>query len=154
MVTKIMYLRGNTGGMYEWVFIVVLLVAAYAAVAFYIHRRNLYPERFVFYGPVLAVRTQRVAFLDRFTVISAALRVYSTIGVAMVILISVGMVVLLFFSLQMTLIVQPEPTGIYAPQNLLLIRGSMTTSRPVSRCGSPWSWRSRSTSSGMASSPG
>jgi membrane-associated protease RseP (regulator of RpoE activity) len=109
--------------MYEWVYIVVLLVAAYAAVAFYIHHKNLYPERFVFYGPILAIRTQRVAFLDRFTVISTALRVYSTIGVAMVILISASMVVLLFFSLQMTLIVQPEPTGIYAPQNLLLIPG-------------------------------
>ncbi|MBP1928257.1 membrane-associated protease RseP (regulator of RpoE activity) [Methanolinea mesophila] len=109
--------------MYEWVYVVILLVAAYAAVAWYVHYRNPSPGRFSFYGPILAVKTSKVGFLDRFTVISTFLRVYSTIGVAMVVLISATMVVLLFFSLQMTLVVQPEPTGIYAPQNLLLIPG-------------------------------
>ena len=44
-------------------------------------------------------------------------------GVAAVIIVSVFITVMLFISVRYTLLVQPEPTGIYKPQNILLLPG-------------------------------
>jgi hypothetical protein len=71
----------------------------------------------------MAIRTMRVAFFDWFTRFRTFFRVYASIGVAMVVIISVGMTLLLFLSLSYTFAVRPPPTGIYAPQNILLIPG-------------------------------
>ena len=44
-------------------------------------------------------------------------------GVVAVIIVSVFITVMLFISVRYTLLVQPEPTGIYKPQNILLLPG-------------------------------
>ena len=85
--------------------------------------RGWYSEHVMFFGPILALRTVRVGFFDLFQKIAWPLRVYASVGVVAVVVISAFFAFSLLFSLRYTLQVQPEPTGIYAPQNLLLIPG-------------------------------
>jgi membrane-associated protease RseP (regulator of RpoE activity) len=82
-----------------------------------------YSEHFTFYGPILALRTLRVHFFDVFRRIAWPLKAYASVGVVAVAVISALFAFSLFFSLRYTLLVRPPPTGIYAPQNLLLIPG-------------------------------
>ncbi|MDO9326896.1 MAG: site-2 protease family protein, partial [Methanoregula sp.] len=103
--------------------ILIILVAVYAAIAFVIHRNKLWEEHIVFYGPIMAIRTNRVAFFEKFTAFRTFFRFYGTAGVIAVIIVSVFITVMLFISVRYTLMYQPEPTGIYEPQNLLLIPG-------------------------------
>jgi membrane-associated protease RseP (regulator of RpoE activity) len=63
----------------NWILLIIFLIAAYAAIAYYIHSRKLWEDHITFYGPIISVRY--------------------------------------------TLLVQPEPTGIYKPQNILLLPG-------------------------------
>lgn len=130
----------------HWLFYVLLAVAAYALAAGYIYIRKAAYERekadslafpehagyrpggaiwdaIVFYGPILGLRTARVGFFDRFIPCSRLLRGYASLGVIMVVIISAAIAFILFVSVHLTLIFQPEPTGIYAPQNILLIPG-------------------------------
>lgn len=107
----------------DWLLIIILLIAIYGVIAWYIHRKNLFPDHVVFYGPIMAVKSRRVGFLDWFRHFSTFFRVYASFGVLMVVIISVGITVLLLVSVHLTLIFQPEPTGIYAPRNILLLPG-------------------------------
>jgi membrane-associated protease RseP (regulator of RpoE activity) len=103
--------------------ILIILVAVYAAIAFVIHRNKLWEEHIVFYGPTMAIRTNRVGFFDKFTAFRTFFRLYGTVGVIAVIIVSVVITAMLIYSVYFTLMIQPEPTGIYKPQNLLLIPG-------------------------------
>ncbi|MDP3564439.1 MAG: site-2 protease family protein [Methanoregula sp.] len=103
--------------------ILVFLVAAYAAIAFVIHRNKLWEEHIVFYGPIMAIRTNRVGFFDKFAALRTFFRIYGSAGVIAVIIVSVFITVMLFISVRYTLMFAPEPTGIYKPQNLLLLPG-------------------------------
>jgi membrane-associated protease RseP (regulator of RpoE activity) len=107
----------------DWLLVLILLVAIYAAIAFVISRNKLWEEHIVFYGPIMAIRTNRVAFFDKFIPLRTFFRIYGTAGVIAVIIVSVFITVMLFISIRYTLIVQPEPTGIYKPQNILLLPG-------------------------------
>ena len=130
----------------HWFFYVLLAVTLYAIVAGYIYVRKAACDRekadriafpgqegegqpcsiwdaVVFYGPILAIKTDRVGFFDRFMRFSTPLRAYASFGVIMVGIISAGIAVMLLISVQLTLIYRPEPTGIYAPQNIFLIPG-------------------------------
>jgi len=107
----------------DWLLILLLLVTIYAAIALFVHRRKIYSDHIVFYGPIMAIKTARVGFLDRFKKYRRFLRAYASFGVFMVVFISISITILLFFSLHFTLEMRPEPTGIYAPQNILLLPG-------------------------------
>jgi len=107
----------------DWLLILILIVAIYAAIAFVIRRNNLWEEHIVFYGPIMAIRTNRVGFFDNFASFRTFFRLYGTAGVIAVIIVSVFITVMLFISVRYTLMVQPEPTGIYKPQNILLLPG-------------------------------
>lgn len=76
-----------------------------------------------FYGPIMAIRTHKVGIFDLFARFGLFFRIYGTLGVLMVILVSIFFTVSLFISLRYTLTYKPTPTGIYEPQNLLLIPG-------------------------------
>ncbi len=76
-----------------------------------------------FYGPIMAIRTNKVGVFDLFARFSLFFRIYGTLGVLMVILVSIFFTVSLFISLRYTLTYKPAPTGIYEPQNLFLIPG-------------------------------
>ncbi|MFA5331418.1 MAG: site-2 protease family protein [Methanoregula sp.] len=107
----------------DWILIVLALVAIYAVIAYVIHSRNLWPDHIFFYGPIMAIKTKRVKFFDKFTVLRTFFRIYGTVGVISVILVSVFITAMLLLSVRYTLMVQPEPTGIYEPQNILLLPG-------------------------------
>ena len=107
----------------NWILLIIFLIAAYAAVAYYIHSRKLWEDHITFYGPILAIKTNRIGFFDKFTAFRTFFRIYGTAGVIAVIIVSVFITVMLFISVRYTLLVQPEPTGIYKPQNILLLPG-------------------------------
>jgi membrane-associated protease RseP (regulator of RpoE activity) len=107
----------------NWIFLLVLLVSVYAVIAYYIRSRKLFSDHVMFYGPIMAIRTGRVGFFDRLSAIRTLLRLYGTFGVVMVVLVSVFITVMLVLSVRYTLILQPEPSGIYKPQNILLLPG-------------------------------
>jgi membrane-associated protease RseP (regulator of RpoE activity) len=107
----------------NWILLIIFLIAAYAAIAYYIHSRKLWEDHITFYGPILAIKTNRIGFFDKFTTFRTFFRIYGTAGVIAVIIVSVFITVMLFISVRYTLLVQPEPTGIYKPQNILLLPG-------------------------------
>jgi membrane-associated protease RseP (regulator of RpoE activity) len=107
----------------NWILLIIFLIAAYAAIAYYIHSRKLWEDHITFYGPILAIKTNRVGFFDKFATFRTFFRIYGTTGVIAVIIVSVFITFMLFISVRYTLLVQPEPTGIYKPQNILLIPG-------------------------------
>ena len=107
----------------DWILLLLFLVVAYAVIAWYIHRKKLWEDHIIFYGPIMAIKTRRVRFFDRFTAFRTFFRIYGTVGVAAVIIVSVFITVMLFISVRYTLLVRPEPTGIYEPQNILLLPG-------------------------------
>jgi len=107
----------------NWILLIIFLIAAYAAIAYYIHSRKLWEDRITFYGPILALKTNRVGFFDKFAAFRTFFRIYGTTGVIAVIIVSVFITFMLFISVRYTLLVQPEPTGIYKPQNILLLPG-------------------------------
>jgi membrane-associated protease RseP (regulator of RpoE activity) len=107
----------------DWLLIIAVFVGIYAIIAGYIKIRGLWGEHVMFYGPILALKTSRVGIFDWFTRYARFLRLYGTAGVALVAIISVLISILLVLSVNYTLIFQPEPTGIYEPQNILLLPG-------------------------------
>lgn len=107
----------------DWIPLLIALVAIYALVAYYIHSRKIWADHIVFYGPIMAIKTTRVRFFDKFTALRTFFRIYGTIGVIAVIIVSVFITVMLFLSIRYTLMLKPEPTGIYEPQNILLLPG-------------------------------
>ncbi|MCK9590482.1 MAG: site-2 protease family protein [Methanoregula sp.] len=107
----------------DWILLIVFLFAAYAVIAYYIHSKKLWEDHITFYGPIMAIKTNRIGFFDKFAAFRTFFRIYGTVGVVAVIIVSVFITVMLFISIRYTLIVQPEPTGIYKPQNILLLPG-------------------------------
>ena len=107
----------------NWLLLIVLLVAAYALVAFYIHREKLWQDHITFYGPLMALKTDRVGFFDRAIPFSAFLRVYGTLGVIMVVLVSILMTLMLLVSVQHILVQRPPLTMANDPKNVLAIPG-------------------------------
>jgi membrane-associated protease RseP (regulator of RpoE activity) len=107
----------------DWIFLLIFLVTAYAIIAYYVYTRKFWEEHIIFYGPIMAIKTRRVGFFDKFAAWRTFFRIYGTIGVIAVIIVSVLITLMLFVSFRYTLLIRPEPTGIYEPQNILLIPG-------------------------------
>jgi membrane-associated protease RseP (regulator of RpoE activity) len=107
----------------DWILPIVLLVTAYALVAYYIHKNNLWPEYITFYGPFMAIKTEKVGFFDRSIQYSTFLRIYGTLGVAMVVIVSFLMTIMLFFSIQHIVVQRPPLTAANELKNVLAIPG-------------------------------
>ena len=107
----------------NWILLIVLLLAVYALVAFYIHRKKLWQDHITFYGPLMAIKTDRVGFFDRFIPFSSFFRLYGTLGVIMVVLVSVLMTAMLLFSIQHIVVQRPPLTMANDPKNALAIPG-------------------------------
>jgi len=107
----------------DWILVILFFIVAYAFIAFYIHQKKLWKDHIVFYGPILAIRSRRVGFFDRFAGFHRSLRVYGTIGAVIVILVSAAMVVMLFYSLYLNLVTRQEPTAVNDIRNLFAIPG-------------------------------
>lgn len=106
-----------------WVLYIIALIFTYIVISAIIKKRNLFPHHIVFYGPIMGIKTESVGFFDYFQRFSRIFQVYGTLGVAMTILVSIGMVAMLILSLDVLLAIQPAPTDLHKPQNLLLIPG-------------------------------
>ncbi|MFA4876113.1 MAG: site-2 protease family protein [Methanoregula sp.] len=107
----------------DWILLIVFLVTVYALVAYYIYTKKLWQDRITFYGPLMAIKTERVGFFDRFLPFSAFLRIYGTLGVLMVIVVSVLMTVMLIISVQHIVVQRPALTMANDPKNVLAIPG-------------------------------
>ncbi len=107
----------------DWLLVFLAALAAYLAVAAVLNTYKILPHNIVFYGPILGIKTESTNFFDWFKKFSRPLRWYGNIGILMVIVISVLMVVMLILSVDITMMVKPEPGAIHKPQNLFLIPG-------------------------------
>ena len=107
----------------DWILPIVILVTAYALVAFYIYKNKLWPEYITFYGPFMAIKTEKVGFFDRSIQFSTFLRIYGTLGVAMVVIVSALMTIMLFFSIQHIVVQRPPLTAANDLKNVLAIPG-------------------------------
>jgi membrane-associated protease RseP (regulator of RpoE activity) len=107
----------------DWILPIVILVTAYALVAYSIYKNKLWPEYITFYGPFMAIKTEKVGFFDRAIRYSTFLRVYGTLGVAMVVIVSAIMTIMLFFSIQHIVVQRPPLTAANELKNVLAIPG-------------------------------
>jgi membrane-associated protease RseP (regulator of RpoE activity) len=107
----------------DWLFVLPVIIACYAVLAYYIHTRKLWEDHITFYGPIMAIKTNRVGFFDWFARYRTFFRFYGTIGVAMVVVVSVMMTAMLFVSLQFTIVQKPVPTAVNELRNVLAIPG-------------------------------
>jgi membrane-associated protease RseP (regulator of RpoE activity) len=107
----------------DWLLILVALVAVYAVAAYYIYSRKLWADHIVFYGPIMAIRSRRVGFFDRFARFHRFLRGYGTFGAVIVILVSAAMVALLFIALYGNVVNPQQPTAVNDPRNIFAIPG-------------------------------
>lgn len=107
----------------DWILPIALLVTAYALIAYYVYKTKLWPDYITFYGPFMAIKTEKVGFFDRSIKYSTFLRIYGTLGVAMVVIVSALMTVMLFFSIQHIVIQRPPLTAANDLKNVLAIPG-------------------------------
>src|SRR5512137_179088 len=107
----------------DWILPIIVLVTAYILVAYYIHKNKLWPEYITFYGPFMAIKTEKVGFFDRSVQFSTFLRIYGTLGVAMVVIVSALMTFLLFFSIEHIVVQRPPLTAANELKNVLAIPG-------------------------------
>ncbi len=107
----------------SWLHVLLLLILAYSLIAVYIRDRGLFPDRIMFFGPIMAIKTERVGFFDWFQKFRRPLRAYATLGVIMVVGVSAFMTLALLLAVPQLLVHTPEPTGIYDPRNILAIPG-------------------------------
>jgi membrane-associated protease RseP (regulator of RpoE activity) len=109
--------------MMDWIVPIVILVTAYVLIAYYVYKNKLWQEHITFYGPFMAIKTENVGFFDRSIRFSTLLRIYGTIGVAMVVIVSALMTFMLFFSIQHILVQRPPLTAANELKNVLAIPG-------------------------------
>jgi len=107
----------------DWFLVLPVIIACYAILAYYISSRRLWEDHITFYGPIMAIKTDRVGFFDWFARYRRFFRFYGTIGVAMVVVVSVMMTAMLIISLQTTLVQKPAPTAVNELRNVLAIPG-------------------------------
>ncbi len=107
----------------DWIIPVVALVIVYALAAYYIYKNRLWPDYITFYGPFMAIKTGKVGFFDRSIRFSTFLRLYGTLGVAMVVIVSALMTIMLFISVQHIVVQRPPLTAANELRNVLAIPG-------------------------------
>jgi len=107
----------------DWLLIGIIAVIVYALVAGYIKYAHLWEDHVTFYGPILALKTEKVAFFDYFRRQTGFWRVYGTLGAVLVVVISIAMTVMLVLGVHNSMINPPPPEGIFEPHNLLAIPG-------------------------------
>jgi membrane-associated protease RseP (regulator of RpoE activity) len=108
----------------DWLPVVLLIIfVLYAVIAWIIRKRKIREDIITFYGPIMAIKTRRIGFFDRFRSISTVLRIYGSIGIAMVVIVSGLMTLLVIFSLRLEVAQPPPVEGVFAPQNWFVIPG-------------------------------
>jgi hypothetical protein len=107
----------------DWLLVALLILCAYGLAAWYIRKERLWEDIIAFYGPVMAIKTRKVGFLDRFRRFAPFFRIYGSAGIAMVAVVSVLMTFLVFFAFHREVVQPPAPEGIFSLPNILAIPG-------------------------------
>ena len=77
----------------DWLIIALFAVALYLLIVEYIRSNNLFSDYVMFYGPILALKTDNVKFFDRFIPYTRFFRAYGTIGALMVVVVLILMLI-------------------------------------------------------------
>ncbi len=107
----------------SWLQILLLLLAVYALVATYIREKGLFADHIVFFGPIMAIKTERVGFFDWFIRFGRVLRAYGTLGAVAVVLVAGFFTFLLLLALPRFLTNTPSAEGVHDLQNVLALPG-------------------------------
>ncbi|MDE2519386.1 MAG: site-2 protease family protein [Methanocorpusculum sp.] len=108
---------------FGWIVPVIICVLVYAGVCWAIKKHNFHPEIFAFMGPCLMIRTSRTGIFDILARFRRTFLVYGTLGVVVVAVCGILMTAMIIFTAYLTMLIQPDPSPIIQPQNLLLIPG-------------------------------
>ncbi|MDR0980316.1 MAG: site-2 protease family protein [Methanocalculaceae archaeon] len=108
---------------FGWIVPVIICVLVYAGVCWTIKKRNFHPEIFAFMGPCLMIRTSRTGIFDVLARFRRTFLVYGTLGVVVVAVCGILMTAMIILTAYLTMLIQPDPSPIIQPQNLLLIPG-------------------------------
>ena len=108
----------------DWLLYTLIgILLGYCTAAWYIHRKKIREDLITFYGPIMAIKTRRIGFFDRFRSISTVLRIYGSLGIAMVAVVSVAMTILVLSAFHREVVQPPPPEGIFSLQNMLALPG-------------------------------
>ncbi|MDN7025129.1 PDZ domain-containing protein [Methanoculleus sp. FWC-SCC1] len=107
----------------SWLQILLLLLAAYALIASYIKEKGLFADHIMFFGPIMAIKTEKVGFFDWFIRFKRILQGYGTLGAVMVVFIAGFFTLLLLLALPGFLTNTPSAEGIHGIQNVLALPG-------------------------------
>jgi membrane-associated protease RseP (regulator of RpoE activity) len=107
----------------DWLPVALLILLLYGLLAYYIRKKGIREDIIAFYGPIMAIKTRKIGFFDRFTPLATILRIYGSIGIAMVAIVSAGMTLLVFFAFRIEVVNPPPPTGVFSLQNWAAIPG-------------------------------
>lgn len=108
---------------FGWVIPVIICVLVYAGVCWAIKKYTFHPEIFAFMGPCLMIRTSRTGIFDVLARFRRTFLVYGTLGIVVVAVCGILMTAMIILTAYLTMLIQPDPSPIIQPQNLLLIPG-------------------------------
>lgn len=103
------------------ILIVGILIVLYLIVAFQLSK--FFPRNAEMVGPFLLLKSEKTAFFDRFVPYASFLKKYGSFGILMMVLVSILMLVSIGFTFVTNVQNPPPPTGVYEPQNILMIPG-------------------------------
>jgi membrane-associated protease RseP (regulator of RpoE activity) len=108
----------------DWLPVLLLIIlVVYGVIAWIIRKWKIREDIITFYGPIMAIKTRRIGFFDRFRSISTVLRIYGSLGIAMVVIVSVLMTLLVLLSLRLEVAQPPTVQGVFEPRNWFVIPG-------------------------------
>jgi membrane-associated protease RseP (regulator of RpoE activity) len=107
----------------DWLLVALLVLAVYGIAAWYIRAKRIREDIITFYGPVMAIKSHRIGFFDRFRPYATFLRAYGSLGIAMVVVVSIAMTVLVFYAFQMEVTNPPPAEGVFEVRNWFVIPG-------------------------------
>jgi membrane-associated protease RseP (regulator of RpoE activity) len=107
----------------DWLLVALLILILYGVVVWYVRKNRIREDLITFYGPVMAIKSRRIGFFDRFIPYATLLRAYGTIGIVMVVVVSVAMTALVFFAFQSEVVNPPPPEGVFELRNWFVIPG-------------------------------
>jgi membrane-associated protease RseP (regulator of RpoE activity) len=108
----------------DWLPVLLLiLLVVYGVAAWIIRKRKIREDIITFYGPIMAIKSHRIGFLDRSRSMAPILRIYGSLGIAMVVIVSALMTILVFLSVGIEVVNPPPPTGVFSPPNWFVIPG-------------------------------
>ncbi len=108
---------------FGWVVPVLICVIVYALVCWTIKKRSYRPDIFAFMGPCLMIRTSRTGIFDVLARFRRTFLVYGTLGVIVTAICGILMTAMIIVTAYLTMLLQPDPSPVIQPQNLLLIPG-------------------------------